>query len=551
MVELLMKLIRLMRPFVRMLGADVTQFEAIMHAKLNVDFRKQPSSLNTSQKRKMTFGKQLLFYGLFGIFTGMIFIQTKDVIFGFTIYYSILIVMLTTILLTEFSSVIFDEDENDIYLPRPVSSRTLLLTRLAHVQTYMGLIGGAMSVPGLIIIILTQGGLMVLGMIISVVIASWMALLFCMLLFQVLSKFISGERFKDTLNYLQIGIAILIMGGYQLLPRMFEVISPDQAIMSDSWWTYLVPTIWLAGFTRLFATFTSMYDLIMAGITILFTVLGSVLVVRFMSTGFSTLLNTDDKSEKKKKPDTDRIRPGVKYRLRNAARNILCVTEMEKAGWQMTMSVTKRDRKFKQSVYPAFGYILIMSIVFLKPDFKDFFGSLQNLGGTSRYLIFIFMGFFGVSTIYQLPYTDHAGAGWIYQALPASDKKHLQTGAIKAMLYKFYIPVYLMFFIIVSLIWPVNVLIYLLLGAVGTALYAVLGEIFMKNPLPFTQARDMQRKGGMTLRMMVYMGLMGAMIGIIYLLSMVNIAFTILATILMSAGLIMSFRSLRKKPVEF
>jgi len=546
MAELLMKLIRLLRPLVRIMGADVVQFEAIMNAKLNIDFRKEPSSLNTNRKKKMTFGKQLIFYGMFGIFTGMIFIQTKDVLFGFTVYYSILIVMLTTILLTEFSSVIFDENENEIYLPRPVSSRTLLLTRLVHVQTYMGLIGGAMSVPGLIFVIFTHGGLMVLGMLLSVIIASWMALLFCMLLFQVLSKFISGERFKDALNYLQIGIAILIMGGYQLLPRMFEVISPDQAVMSDGWWTYLVPTIWLAGFTRLFSTFTSSYDLVMAGLTILFTVLGSVLVVRYMSSGFGSLLNMDDKTEKKK--DKERTGSGVKIRIRNLARNILCVSDMEKAGWQMTMSVTKRDRKFKQAVYPAFGYILIMTIIFLKPDFKDFFGSLQNLAGTSKYLVFIFMGFFGVSTIYQLPYTDNASAGWIYQALPAPDKKHLQTGAIKAMLYKFYIPIYLMFTVIVVLIWPASVLVYLLLGAIGTALYAVLGEIFMKNPLPFTQARDMQRKGGMTLRMMVYMGLMGAMIGMIYLLSLVNIAFTILATLLMSGGLMMSFRSLRKKP---
>ncbi|MFB6341090.1 hypothetical protein ACE1ET_05190 [Saccharicrinis sp. FJH62] len=548
MAELLMKLIRLLRPFVRMMGADVLQFEAIMNAKLSIDFRKEPSSLNTNRKRKMTFGRQLIFYGMFGIFTAMIFIQTKDVIFGFTIYYSILIVMLTTILLTEFSSVIFDENENDIYLPRPVSSRTLLLTRLVHVQTYMGLIGGAMSVPGLIFVIFIHGGLMVLGMLLSVLIASWMALLFCMLLFQVLSKFISGERFKDALNYLQIGIAILIMGGYQLLPRMFEMVSPDQAVMSTGWWTYLVPTIWLAGFTRLFASFTSSYDLIMAGLTVLFTVLGSVLVVRFMSSGFSSLLNTDDKTEKKK--DKERSGSGVKLKIRNLARNILCVSDMEKAGWQMTMSVTKRDRKFKQAVYPAFGYILIMLIIFLKPDFKDFFGSLHNLATTPKYLVFIFMGFFGVSTIYQLPYTDNAGAGWIYQVLPAPDKKHLQTGAIKAMLYKFYIPIYLMFTIIVLLIWPVNVLVYLLLGAVGTALYAVVGEIFMKNPLPFTQPRDMQRKGGMTLRMMVYMALMGAMIGMIYLLSLVNIAFTILATLFMSAGLMMSFRSLRKKSVE-
>jgi ABC-2 type transport system permease protein len=550
MTELLMKLIRLFRPFVRMLGADVNQFEAIMNAKLTIDFRKEPGSLNSNRKKKMTFGKQLLFYGMFGIFSGMIFLQTKDVIFGFTIFYSILIVMLTTILLTEFSSVIFDENENDIYLPRPVSSRTLVLTRLVHVQIYLGLIGGSMSIPGLIIIIFTHGGLMILGMLISVMVASWMALLFCMLLFQILSKFISGERFKDTLNYLQIGIAILIMGGYQLLPRMFEVISPDQAIMSTGWWTYLVPTIWLAGFTSLFSSFTSSYDLIMAGITVLFTVLGSILVVRFMSSGFGTLLSTDDKTENKKEKEKGNTKTGIKIRIRNVARNLLCVSDMEKAGWQMTMSVTKRDRKFKQAVYPAFGYILIMSFIFLKPDFKDFIGSLHNMAGTSKYLIFIFMGFFGVSTIYQLPYTDNAGAGWIYQALPAPDKKHLQTGAIKAMLYKFYIPVYLMFTIMVIMIWPASVLIYLLLGAVGTACYAILGEIFMKNPLPFTQTRDMQRKGGMTLRMMLYMVLMGVMIGIIYLLSLINMAYTVFATLCMSAGLIMSFRALRNKPVE-
>lgn len=546
MAEFLMKLIRLLRPFVRILGADVNQFEAIIHAKLTIDFRKEPSSLNTNRKKKMTFGKQLLFYGFFGIFAGLVFIQTKDVIFGFTLFYSFLIIMLTTTLLTEFTSVIFDESENDLYLPRPVSARTLLLSRLVHVQTYLGLLGGAMSVPGIIFVIFIHGGLMVLGMVLSVMLTAWMSLLFCMLLFQLLSKFISGERFKDAINYLQIGIAILIMAGYQLLPRMFEVLSPDQAMISEAWWTFLVPPVWMAGFTRLFTGFAS-YDLIMTAIVVIFTVFGSVLVIRYMSLGFDTILHASNKKEDKKKGGL--VKVTIKGRIRNLARNIFCVSDMEKAGWHMAMSVSQRDRKFKQAIYPTFGYVFIMAFIFLKPDFKDFMGSIHGLAETSKYLTFIFIGFFGIVSIHQLPYTDNASAAWIYQALPAGNKKHLQSGAIKAMLYKFFIPIYLIFSVMVLLIWPAYIMVYLVLGAVGTALYAVAGEIFMKNPLPFTQTREMQRKGNTTIRIFLYMALMGLLIGLIYMLSLINVAFTIVAIALVSAGLVLSFRSLRKKPV--
>jgi len=516
MIKFTLFIVRLFRRLIVLLGADYQQLEILLRNKLTLDFRGEASSgFNSSKNKNQTFGKQLFIYSLLGVFIGTTLFSISDLLLNLTIIYAVIMVMLATNLINEFTSVLFDERENDILLPRPINNRTLLLFRLMHVQFYVGYIALALSLFAGIVLAVKQSVLISLMYFIGVGLSAWMTLLFTIFFYLALSKVVKGEKFKDFITYVQIALAIVIFGGYQLLPRIMDMEKTGQPIMSIHWWTYLIPPAWLAGFVKSFsfdAVHTEMFLLLVLAVVV--PLVGAIVVVRFLSKGFGDILGQDviEKS-------TEAEKISVKEKLSERMGRLFCVSKTESVGWRLAMQITRRDRKFKQSVYPLFGFIPVFAIVMLKPDWNDLLGSLEKMGDTKRYLFFIFLGFFTTSSITQLPFTDKPEAAWIYKALPFTKQGHILVGAVKAMLYKFFLPVYAFLILGAVLIWGIPVFPKMLLGGLLTVFMAQLLIVIQKMDMPFTQPRQMQQKGGNVLKVFLGMFFMGIVVGLVYLSS--------------------------------
>jgi len=543
MVKFALFIVRLFKRLIQLWGVDYPQFEILLQNKLTLDFRRNPSNFKSSGKKSQTLLKQLFVYAFLGIFIGTTLFSIDDLLLNLTIIYAVIMVMLATTLINEFTSVLFDERDNDILLPRPISHRTLLLVRIMHIQFYMGYIALAMSLFAGIVLAFQFGILISLAYFIGVGLCAWITLLFTIFFYLALSKFVKGEKFKDFITYVQIFLAIVIFGSYQLLPRIIDMDSVNQASMSIHWWTYLIPPTWVAGFVKgfLFADMNKGIALLSA-LAIIVPFTGAIVIVRFLSKGFGTMLGQDTTEE-----NQEIEKKSFKEKLSEKMNRLFCVTEMESMGWKLAMKTTQRDRKFKQSVYPMFGFIPVFVIIMIKPDFNNLLGSLQHLGETSNYIAFIFFGFFGTVSIAQLPYTENPEAAWIYKALPFTKHGHISSGAIKAMLYKFFLPIYIILTLIAVLIWDVQVFPKMLLGGLLTMLVAILGTILQKMELPFTQAREMQQKGGAVIRMLLGMAMMGGIAGLVYLSTFLANWIILLLSLLAVGIIFLANRAIRNK----
>ncbi|MBN1650887.1 MAG: hypothetical protein JW857_06140 [Bacteroidales bacterium] len=543
MVKFALFIVRLFKRLIQLWGVDYPQFETLLQNKLTLDFRRNPSSFKSSGKQNQTFLKQLMVFSFLGVFVGMSLFTIHDLLLNLTIIYSVIMVMLATTLINEFTSVLFDERDNDILLARPISHRTLLLVRLVHIQFYMGYIALALSLFAGIVVAIQFGIPISLAYFLGVGLCAWITLLFTIFFYLALSKFVKGEKFKDFITYVQIFLAIIIFGAYQLLPRIIDMDEVNQASMSIHWWTYLIPPTWLAAFVNIFSFQGIQTDMMLLSVlAVVVPFAGAIVIVRFLSKGFGNILGQDTTEE-----STQIEKKSGREKLSVLMNRLFCATEMESMGWKLAMKTTQRDRKFKQSVYPMFGFIPVFALMMLKPDFKNLMGSIHKLGETNHYLFFVFIGYFGTISIMQLQFTDNPEASWIYKALPFTKHGHLLSGAVKAMLYKFFVPIYLILTLFTILIWDVQIFPKMLLGGLLTMLEALVIVIIQKTELPFTQAREMQQKGASVLKMILGMFLIGIIVGLVYLSSFIANWIILLISVFIIGIIMLTYRAIRAK----
>ncbi len=524
------------------MGVDYEQFEILLITKLTADFRRSPSVFQSAGQKKRSFAYQLFTFAVFGLLFGIAAFSVGDLTLGLTIFFSIVMVSLTMTLLSEFTTVLFDNRDNHILLPRPISNRTLILFRLVHIQLYMGAIAVALSVSAAVIIALRYEATAVIIFCIAICLSTWLTLIFTTFIYLLLSKFINGERFKDILTYTQIGIAILIFGSYQLLPRLMEAHTLKNITLSVSWWTYFYPPAWLAALVKLglFKAITIPF-LILAFLAVGVPITGIFFLVRSMSKGFGNIL-AEGPSVKINSVRNESSRVA----LINRISKFFCVSEIEKAGWNFTAITTKRDRKFKQAVYPYFGIMIVFGLGILLPDLTNLVKSLKENNDMRRYLFLALLGFMGSIATIQLPFTDTPEASWIYNIVPLKEHGHLMTGALKAVLLKFLTPLYFLIAIPLIFIWGPAFVPQIILTFLFCILVILIGILVMKKELPFTCSREIQQKGNNSIVAFISMIFMFLTAGLVYFTSHLFVLITILICCLIYGLIVLLFRHLRK-----
>jgi ABC-2 type transport system permease protein len=543
MIKFALFLIRLFKIPIEWLGADYAQLRILIQTKLTLDFRNGPSAFQMSGRKKQTFGTQLFFYGIYGLLMAAIIYSISDPLISFSIFFTVLMVMLAMTIISEFTTVIFDSRDNNILLPRPLNHRTLLLSRLIHIQFYMGFIALALSVAPGIIIVIKYNVPALLAFILAMGLSTWLTLIFTTFVYLLISKTVEGERFKDIVTYVQVIMGILIFAGYQLLPRIMDTNVLNNSAMTIHWWTYLVPPVWLAALVKI-SLFTGITNqvLLLSVLAVLLPVAGAVLLIRFMSKGFENILG-EGASEN---AEPAKISAVKRDRLRNI-NTLFCISGTEIAGWDLAVATTRRDRKFKQSVYPYFGILIVVAFLILKPDLKNLYSSLQEMSGYSKFFFLTLIGFAGSVAVSQLPYTDTPEAAWIYKALPIKEHAHILSGAVKAMLVRYCLPVYLLITVPALWLWGLKTFPQILLGGFGIILLILLTLIIQKMELPFTQIREMQKKGMNSIIAIFNMILVGLLAGLLYLTSLISVWIAWLICGFIASLIVLFFRMVRNK----
>lgn len=483
------------------MGVDIAQLKSILKIKLAMDDRRASSFQQTrAQKNKKpiklaTLGTMFLTLMMGAFFLFSFFIGNDDVTKG-TIYFSMYIFMLASTLISDFTSVLIDVRDNMIILPKPVSDKTFLLSRLLHIVIHISKLILPMTLPAMILIGIYRG----IGGVSSFAFLVLLATLFTIFLINALYIFIlrvtTPERFKTIISYFQIFIAIAFYASYQLVPRLINKVALENYRVGDSIFIWLAPPYWFANAWNLLNNADFGIGAIISMLLSIIVPIASIwVVIKYFAPNFNRKLSMISGSEggAAPLPKNGKIISSTTSTYLSLVSKWFSRKGAERMAFLLTYKISSRSRDFKMKVYPAMGYLVVYLVMIFFTNKKITLAEL-SYGSTSSKILFIsliyFSSFILIMACGQIQYSDKFKAAWMYFTTPIKEPGMLISGAIRAMIVKFYLPLISIITLLSIFFMGPSIIPNLVLGCANQLfITAIVGYISIRE-LPFSHAQD-------------------------------------------------------------
>jgi len=498
MIKFLLSLFKPFRWFIEKMGADYNQFIRILELKLTMDNRKMKGIGNNSKKEtENALMKQSFSQIFFGVFFAMFLIIVKS---PFTYYYfahTFLMVMMAMMIISEFTSILFDTSENVIIQPLPIKGNTISLARNAHVLLYLSLMSFNLSVVSIVVAIIKFGVVSALVFGFTIVMNVLFTLLLANMLYLFIMQLSSGEKLKNILMYFQIFIAIGFMLFYQFGFNMVDKTQIRDMILPVYWYTYLVPPAFFSGLVE--SLTSSIFDrqhLIFIAEALVIPTVAIYLTGKYLTPVFNRKLMDLEQGDRVSKIKVETARKSLWYRM---LLGIFVHRKEEVAPFKLVWIMTGRERSFMQTFLPSLGYILIMIAV---PFFRKSF-DINEIIHSDRYILILYaFMFIGTTLPTSLLYGNNQHAVWLFKTLPLTSPAGYFKGFIKAAFARFFVPFYLVLSVVICVAWGYKVIPDVLIALMAIYLITML-FYYIQNPgFPFTQDKIATQGGAAFIKVM-------------------------------------------------
>jgi hypothetical protein len=340
-------------------------------------------------------------------------------------------------MVAESSQLLFSTVESDVLGHRPITARTLLLSRT------LSLLGLTLLMTLSLNVLPTFFGLAAEG-------ARWtfpFAHLACVLL---LSLFASGavvfvyaamtrlmgrERFDSLAAWMQLGVSVSFILAYQILPRIIERthgLHIDRTIP----WLALLPPAWFASLETLLAGSATRLQpglLVMAGVAVVSSVALPFAAIRYLSDAYAERLATLSEAS---------VRPSARPQAagRRPARagthplmRLWMPDPVERAAFRLAITYMRRDRDVRMRLYPSLASYLVFPLLAV-------FDRKGN-GAFAPTLTAFMVGMLPASTMITLEMSPHFAAGDVFHYAPLAGTAALFHGVRKAAMVWMTLPV--------------------------------------------------------------------------------------------------------------
>ncbi len=526
MNNLLLKLVFLFNFLWERLGVDTVQLKAILSTKVKMDSRRASVFNTQGRTSKKALKNQdwvsilvFFFIGLFFIGPLIIF-QEKAT--GFTLYFAGWMVMLAMTLITDFTEVLIDVRDNFILLPKPINDRTLTISRLLHIGIYLSKLVLAFILPALVFIGVRYGllGMFTFGL--QILLGLVFVVFIVNLIYLLILQISTPQKFKEILNYLQIGFTVTIFSAYYLLPRLVDFEDYENANILLSPFVLLLPPSWLAGLWSFFIDGNhSLVVLTLSALAIVTPFICGWLILTVLTKTFNQKLvaitqgGGDTTDTKEKKDEVIKQSSRMEWLA-----SWICNNEAEKAAFKWSWRLTARNRDYKLRVYPGFGMVPAFFVYFaLNGD-----GSLQErwaaLPESNSYLLLIYFCFLLLTTpLISSQYSNKQIASWIFHASPLKEPGWILSGTAKAIVTKYFLPAYAIMFATGLFIWGPMVIDDFMLGFANIMLLeTIIITFFQPKKIPFSDNWDNMNKGSNFTAGVLSLFLAGVLGGLHYLI---------------------------------
>jgi ABC-2 type transport system permease protein len=494
-------------------GVDVDQLRAVLTAKVTMDNRR-PNSFGSNRRRseKKEINKATIttmFGSLFiGVFLLFSFETGIDMITKLTLFTTMFIFMLCVTLITDFTSVLIDVRDNLIILPKPISDVTFLASRLLHITIRICIVVIPMILPSLIFISITEGIAIILPFLLMIALMTVFSIFLINAIYILILKISTPAKFQSIIGSIQIAFVVLLMAGYQLMPRLVQSSMLSNTSISSIAYIMCFPSYWFAdGCLVLTGKVMTSYSIISLVLSLIVPVLSIWLVVRYFAPSFNRKLSmisagTTEKSTPIKQ-DTDK-RKSIPF-LNKLAR-ILTKSDAEYAGFVFTGHMIGRSREYKMKVYPAFGYMIVFGAVLLfqKHGLNEIVTDNKKVMPMLLMIIYI-SSLFLSTALQQLPYSEKFKASWMFFVTPIKAPGQVICGAVKCVLSFYFLPLVVLIFSLGLILQGPSAIPNLLLGSMNVLIIAVVIAYIMVKNLPFSKLQIGTSGGSTFFRSMILM----------------------------------------------
>lgn len=493
----------------RSLGADIAQLRAILTAKLLVDDRKPLSfganrGMASSKKkdRKYTSIRTMLlsfFMGLIYILPiGMVYM---DATIGLSLFFLMFAFMLTFTMITDFANVLVDTKDKFILFSRPVNDKTIMLSRLLYIFIYLMRLVIPMTLPAWIMFGVLKGWTAVLFYPLSVLLMVFLVLFIVCALYILMLQIAGPGKFKDVLNYFQIGFSIVFFAVWMLTSRSINPEAIEGVDINSFAWAQLTPMYWLSvcwswiDATAVIIPGTAW----MGALAIVLPFLCLWLTVKYLAPQFTRKLVMGDVNAESMKVEIKPKKAGKVSSVDKLSKRAAMFNKSSEgmAGFIITWLQTSRSRNFKMRVLPAIAYVPVYFFYMLSNGRGSLGETWEKLPEGHSYVGLMYLTMFVLmQAINFITMSEQYKAAWVYYAAPVGKPGEVIAGAYKAMWVKYYLPFIMAIAVFCIFIWGPKVVPDIILATLNTTVFTVIMMRISYRVLPFSKKEQMKEAGG-------------------------------------------------------
>jgi hypothetical protein len=507
MNKIFLRIVSFFYPVLEKAGVDTAQLYEILRIKLLMDDRR-PNAMFAGRRNAGASGGRVqnpvmvsFFTVLLGLFMSMVLFLGTTPYLAQTLYFSIFMVMMALTLISDFTTILLDPRDQFILLPRPVNDRTIAVSRILHISVYVLRLALLMGLPGMVMMGFIDGILAVPLFFVQLLEATFLCIFAVNIIYLLLMRSVSPQKFKDIISYFQIGFSVLIFAAYYLLPRLIDIKALGQLHIIAHWWAWLMAPVWITALNELLIHGNSSGALtgVLAVLGFTLPLLGLWLVAKVLAPGFNRRLAVIATSDGNSNSAVN-TRRARRFGLIGFAANIVASDPVENAGFKITWKLAARSREFRMKVLPSFAYVPIYFLYFM---FSGKHGGFSNIQNGHSYIFFMYLCSFILSTILMnISMSPKYKSSWIYYAAPVGQPGKILSGMYKAIITVYFFPYFLVVSIAIIAIWGTDAINDVIFAFLACTIYGMLMALFMVKDLPFSKPVVIKQGGG---RMIVSM----------------------------------------------
>jgi len=505
MIKLILKLFAPFRWFIEKMGADYDQFIRILKLKLTLDDRRvNRYSKKSGNAQEKTLIKQSFFQVFMGTFFALFLVLVKDPFTFFYLSHTFLMAMMAMMIISEFSTILFDTTDNVIIQPLPIKGNTISLARNAHVFVYLAMMAFCISLISIIVAIYKFGNMAGLIFVFTIFLNVLFTLFFANILYLGIMRIVSGERLKNLLMYFQIFIAIFFMAAYQIGLKMVDKTVIQDMVLQVHWFTYLLPPAFFSGLIDALTTLNfDQSHLLFIAEALIIPPFAIYCTGKYLTPVFNRKLMDLEQGDRVSKIKSETAKASLWYKMMSS---LLVHTTDEKAAFKLMWKMTGRERQFKQTMLPTFAYVILMIIapnINKHQSFSDFTSGYKYL------LILYAFTLVAFSLCTALLIGSNQSSTWLFKSLPLKSPASFFKGAINAAFARFFIPFYLIIGIVVCVLWGIKVLPDVFIAFLAIYLITSLLYYFQQPGFPFSLEKTAIQGGMNAIKVFGLMALAG------------------------------------------